>query len=139
VTRCASLCVQSGYTGSIRVVGEGSSERPVLDRRWTYEFPRYYVINDRVDRHGKERHNGRRASPCGCTGKGWPAFDQGRGQQGQRGHCKGYFSRGNPTSGEKLEGRFPAQHGERGGIVVIILYFLRAECNVHVNHTTAYA
>jgi Leucine-rich repeat len=76
------LCVQSGHTSSIRVVGETSSEGLVLDRRWTHEFPRYYIINDRVDRHCKERHNGRGASRCCGTWKGWSAFDQGRGQQG---------------------------------------------------------
>jgi hypothetical protein len=103
------------------VVGETSSEGLVLDCRWAHELPRHNIINDCVDRRGKERYDGGRASPCSCTREGWPASDEGRSQQGQGGHRQGNFCRGNPTFGEKLKGGVSAQHGECGGIVVVFL------------------
>ncbi len=56
-------------------VGATSGEKFVLDSRRTHELSRYHVIDDHINWRRKERHNGRRASSCGCTRKGWSAFD----------------------------------------------------------------
>lgn len=128
--RFHSAVYQGERTNSVLVVGETSSEGLVLDSRRALERPRYHIVNDCVDRCGKKRNYGRRASPCDGTRQGWPASDQGRSQQGQGGYHQGHLCRGNPTVGEKLERRFLAQHGECGGIVVITLYFLYT-CSVH--------
>ena len=108
-------------------VGTTSGESVVLDCRRTYQLPCYHFIDDYINWRCKERHGGRRASPCGCTRKSWSAFDERGSQQGQGGYCEGHFGRRNPPFREKLEGGLPSRHRKRGSIVVTILYILRTK------------